>query len=81
MLVHILFSCIGDVLPFKIKEWQIEHKALHQEISQNAIRAWQNRDAGCKTVRFMQKLPSPSGRYFRFLNVSEKSGQLFVSRT
>lgn len=81
MPVHILLSCIGDVLPTKLSEWQDQHRALHQEICKNAVTAWQNRVGCCKTVRFMQKLPSSSGLHFRFLNVSEKSGKLFVSRT
>lgn len=81
MLVHIKLSCVGDFLPPTLNEWTQEHHALRHEISQKALDAWQARDSGINSVRFMQKMPSQRGIYFRFLCVAEQDGKLIVSRS
>lgn len=53
MSVHIKLSCVGDILPIKLNEWTPEHRALHHEISNKALEAWQNQDKGTQSVRFM----------------------------
>ncbi|TRC56358.1 hemophilus-specific protein, partial [Mannheimia haemolytica] len=57
------------------------HRALHHEISHKALEAWQNRDKGTQSVRFMQQMPARQGLHFRFLSVSEQDGKLIVSRS
>lgn len=81
MSVHIKLSCVGDILPIKLNEWTPEHRALHHEISHKALDAWQNREKGTQSVRFMQQMPARQGLHFRFLSVSEQDDKFIVSRS
>ncbi|MDU8924330.1 hemophilus-specific protein [Pasteurellaceae bacterium LIM206] len=76
MEVQIAFECIGDQVS---KYWSQRHthQPLAEDIKQNAIKAWQNREPGQIQVRFMQRM---SDTHYRFLNVKQNGNKLIVSR-
>ncbi|WP_440209996.1 hypothetical protein [Actinobacillus pleuropneumoniae] len=76
MKVKITLECVGD---FVSKYWSQRHthQQLLEDIKKNAIVAWQKREPGQQTVRFMQRM---SSNHYRFLHVKQTDNYLTVSR-
>lgn len=69
MNIHIAWQCLADRIH--------PTNTLLTSIRQNAELAWKSRDPKKAKIRFMQKM---SDKQYRFLNVTQQNGSLWVSR-
>lgn len=76
--VNIPLYCVAD---FISKYWNDnQHKYLVENITSEAIKAWEQRPAEAKTVRFICQMPSKTGIHFRFFEAKkDNQGVLQIS--
>lgn len=76
--VNLPFYCVAD---FISKYWnESQHSNIAETIIPSAIAAWEKRPDNTQKVRFVCQMPSKTGVYFRFFNVTKDTqGTLQIS--